>query len=152
MATKTVIIGVGNLLRKDDGIGPAVIETLMGSRVRKNDKQDEITLLDGGTDGLALLDIIKQYQKAIIIDAVDMGQAPGTVRAFTPQEAKINIKSDALTTHSFGLAELLSLCEQLEIKTKIQIIGIQPQDISFGEGLSPIIEQQIPAIIRRIYA
>jgi hydrogenase maturation protease len=136
-----IIIGVGNILRRDDGIGSIIIEEL------ENLKLENVDLLDGGTDGLALLDYLSNYSQAIIIDAVSMGTLPGTVKVFTPQEVSINIQSDALSTHGLGLAEVMKLMEPLEIKTNLTIIGIEPKDISFGEGLSVEIQAKIPEIL-----
>lgn len=136
----TIIIGVGNTLRRDDGIGPIIIKELEKLNLTNVD------LLDGGTDGLTLLDYLPNYSQAIIIDAVNMGLPPATVKVFTPEEVRVNIKSDALSTHGFGLAEVITLKEQLDIKTKLIIVGIEPVDISFGENLSAEIQAKIPEI------
>jgi len=140
----TLILGVGNTYRKDDGVGPAIIALL------QNNKRSGVDYLDGGVDGLALIDIISLYSKVIIIDAVDMKTPPGTVKLFSPSDVRLQIKSDALSTHGFGLAEVIKLIEQLDVKTLLQIIGIQPQDISFGEGLSEVIEKQVQRIIKLV--
>lgn len=144
MGNKTLILGVGNILRKDDGIGPKVIEVLRQRPLANVD------LMDGGIDGLALLDKITEYKKVILIDAVNMNTAVGTVKVFTPSDALINISSDALSTHGLGLAELIKLMQELEIKTQLQIIGVQPQDISFGEELTPEIASKIPEIVEKL--
>jgi hydrogenase maturation protease len=144
MKPKTIIIGVGNPFRGDDGIGSAIIKIL------RTENSQNFVLVDGGTDGLALLDQLAEYEKAIIIDAVQMLEIPGIVKSFTPAEAKIKIKSDVLSTHGFGLAEMLKLADELNIKTKITIIGIQPKNIDFGEGLSDEIKTQIPQILKLI--
>lgn len=141
-----LIVGVGNPLRNDDGIGPKIIALL---RKYENLACD---LLDGGTDALALLDIIPNYKKVLLIDAVNMREKPGVLRVFLPDEAKIKIKHDALSTHGFGIAEMLELMKQLEIKTKVLIIGIEPADINFGEKLSDEISAKIPDIIKTIEA
>lgn len=140
-AKDILIIGVGNPYRHDDGIGHEIIKIL------QNQPHPNVDLLDGGTDGLALIDEIAKYHRAIIIDAVNMSTSPGTVRVFTPDEAKIHIKSDTLSTHGFGLAEVIKLLQSLNISTKLTIIGIEPLDISFGEGLSSIVESKIPEIM-----
>jgi len=136
-----IIIGVGNIYRHDDGFGPAVIKMLQTKAIANYD------LLDGGTDGLALLDVIAKYEKAIIIDAVHMSAPPGTVKIFTPEEALIKIKSDVLSTHGFGIAEVIKLAEELNIKTEIVIVGIEPEDISFGEGLSKVVTAKLPEVV-----
>ncbi|MCP4051249.1 MAG: hydrogenase maturation protease [bacterium] len=129
--SKILVTGVGNPLRKDDGIGPEVVR-----RLKKTGLADNVDILDGGTDAFALIDIVKHYSKVIVIDAVNMQAEPGTIRVFRPDEARLTVKSDALSTHGFGLAEALTLIDKLEIKVNLIIIGIQPGDISFGEGLS----------------
>ncbi|MBN2689238.1 MAG: hydrogenase maturation protease [Gammaproteobacteria bacterium] len=138
----TIIIGVGNPMRSDDGIGVRVIE-----KYRANDSSAAI--INGGTDALNLIDSIKQYPKAIIIDAVRMNTEPGTIKVFSPKDAKI-IQNDSLSTHGLGLAEMLVFLKELDIKTKITIIGIEPEDISYGDVLSATIEQQIPTVINLI--
>lgn len=151
MISQTLILGVGNIYRGDDGIGPRVIEKLKSQLLSDTPVSDtNWDIIDGGIDGLALLDIIQQYSKAIIIDAVNMNEPPGTIKIFTPGEAKILIHSDALSTHGFGLAEVLALSQQLDIKTKIQIIGIQPQNIEWSETLTPKIASKIDDVIEWI--
>jgi len=144
VVSDTLVLGVGNTLRRDDGVGPAVIKLL------QQENLPNVDLLDGGIDGLGLIDVINQYQRAIIIDAVDMRLTPGSVKLFTASDAKINIKNDALSTHGFGLAEVIGLLEQLGCDTEIKIIGVQPQDISFGEGLTEVVETKIPGVIELV--
>jgi hydrogenase maturation protease len=136
----TLVLGVGNSMRRDDGVGAVIVELL------RQDSQVGVDYLNGGVDGLALLDIIQQYKRVIVIDAVDMQAKPGSVRIFSPQEATIKIKHDALSTHGFGLAEVINLLVQLEIKVDLHIVGVQPQDISFGEGLTELVKGQIEKI------
>ena len=144
MKNEILVLGVGNSWRRDDGVGPAVIELLCKNPVRG------VKYLVGGIDGLALIDIMQQYKKVIIIDAVDMNVEPGSIKIFDPCEAKINIKSDALSTHGFGLAEVLKLIEHLGIQVSISIAGIQPQDISFGEGLSAPLKESLSKVVKLI--
>ena len=139
--TPLLVAGVGNPYRRDDGIGIEIINIL------QKENNPGLVLFDGGTDGFSLFDQLVLYKCAIIVDAVLMGEHPGVVKIFTPKEAKIKIKSDALSTHGFGLAEVLKLTEEFAIETEIKIIGIQPEDISFGNGLSKVVECQIPKIL-----
>ena len=140
-----LIIGVGNPFRGDDGIGPFVIATLM------QQKCDGVTLVDGGTDAMQLIEEIKDHLgPVIIIDAVDMKREPGTIEVFKPGDAKINLAGDAMSTHGFGLAEMLKLLETLEIKADITICGMQPADISFQEGFSEPVEAKIEELIETI--
>lgn len=144
MKKKVLVLGVGNTLRRDDGVGPSVIQIL------KQEKDLLVDLKDGGTDGLSVIEYLKPYQKAIVIDAVEMGAEPGAVKLFTPEEAIINIKSESLSTHGFGLGEAIKLMQGLGIKTELKIIGVQPQDISFGEGLTEKIKNGLAEIVKLV--
>jgi len=137
---KTLILGVGNTLRQDDGIGPIVINQL------KEENLNNVDLIDGGTDGLTLFEYIKKYQNAIIIDAVEMGHEPGEIKLFTPAEVKLNVVSDTLSTHGFGLKEIIELMQSLEVKTNLKIIGIQPKSIDYGEGLTSEISTKVEKV------
>jgi hydrogenase maturation protease len=147
---KQLIIGVGNPLRCDDGIGPHIIKLLLQQKATSLSNH-HVDLIDGGTDSFALLDIINQYPTVIIVDAVNMGAEPGTIKVFTPAEAKIKISNDALSTHGFGLAEMLKLMDELGIKTQVTIIGIQPQTITFGNTLSDKVNDKTNAILALIH-
>jgi hydrogenase maturation protease len=141
MIPKILIAGVGSPYRHDDGIGIKIIKIL------KEQNNPNFTLFDGGTDGFSLIDKLQEHEQAIIIDAVAMNADPGAVRVFSPNEAKLHVQNDALSTHGFGLAEMLNLVEELEIKTDIKVIGIQSKDISLGEGLSDVVSSQIPRVL-----
>jgi len=143
MSKGTIIIGVGNILRQDDGIGPRIVEHLDSI-----DLNGKATLVDGGVDALALIDYIKDYRNAIIIDAVNMGLDPGEIRVFTPDEAVLNTRWDSLSTHGFGLAEVLNLVRELGVETNLKIVGVQPKETAFGEYLSKEVSKQIDGIIR----
>lgn len=143
MTNKNIlIIGVGNPFRGDDGIGPQIIKQL-----HDNGGLDNTELMDGGTDGLALLDYIKEHEKVIIVDAVSMGCVPGTVKVFTPEEVIMNTSSEALSTHGFGLAEVINLMEKLEIKTELKIVGIEPKNVIFSDTMSDEVEGAIGNVI-----
>ena len=80
---RLAVIGVGNPLVADEGVGIAVIEEL-----GKRDLPDSVELVDAGSAGMSLLHIIKDYDAVIIIDAADFGGEPGEVRTFTPDEVR----------------------------------------------------------------
>ncbi len=147
---ETLILGVGNPLRRDDGIGPEVIRLLEENRDSYNLSSDT-DLVDGGTDGLGLIEYLKDYKKVIIVDAVEMRLPVGTIKVFTPDEALINIGTDSLSTHGFGIAEVLKLAKELDINPELIIIGIQPGGVSYGEGLSEILSGKLAEVAEAAY-
>ncbi len=146
MSENTILVlGVGNPFRHDDGIGPAVI-----ARLQADQNLSGVDLLDGGTDGLTLMDYMQGYERVLIVDAVNMGVTPGEIKLFSPQDATLSVTSDALSTHGFGLAEVIALMDKLDMRVNMQILGIQAKDVSFGEGLSPELETKIDHVLELI--
>lgn len=140
--SRSLILGVGNPLRRDDGVGVEIIR-----RLTKNFSGGRLSvstdLMDGGTDGLALLEYIKGYKKVILIDAVEMKIDPGTIKIFTPEEAILHISTDSLSTHGFGIAEFIRFAQELNILPECTIIGIQPENVGYGEGFSLSVQSSI---------
>jgi len=139
---KILVVGVGNSWRGDDGIGPKIVGWLK-ENVEGNDYLIE-------SDLFSLLDIFEKYQHIVIIDAVNMGEQPGVVKSFTPAEVKLGIKTSASSTHGFGLADIIKLAESLQLKTSLQIIGIQVGDVAFGNALSSQLQNSWEHIVERV--
>jgi hydrogenase maturation protease len=141
-----LILGLGNPLLGDEGIGVRVVEELQGLEL-----PDGVTVVEGGTAGLGLIGLMEGYQKVIIVDAADMGHPPGCVVRFTPLEAQLKTVEAPLSLHQIGLGEALTLAEALEVAPAERIIiGVQPRQVEMGAGLSPEVERAIPKIIRTI--
>jgi hydrogenase maturation protease len=94
-------------------------------------------LVEREPDMFALLDELQEYSKAVIVDAVEMGAAPGSLRIFTAGELESARIREISSTHGFGLRELVELAGELDVRTEILVAGIQVRDVSFGEELSP---------------
>lgn len=144
----TLVLALGNPLRGDDGVGAAVLGYLESGVLPPG-----VTLLDGGTPGLETALIIRDYRQVIIIDAADMGAAPGTWRQFSPSHGRLLEDTQALrgTLHRAGLAEALALAEALGIlPPEIVIYGVQPEIIGWEPGLSDSVRAVVPQIGRKI--
>jgi hydrogenase maturation protease len=141
-----LILGLGNLLLGDEGVGVRVAEELKGLEL-----PDGVAVVEGGTGGLGLIGLMEGYQKVIIVDAADMGHPPGRVVRFTPLEAQLKTAEAPLSLHQVGLGEVLALAQALEVApAELVIIGIQPSRLEGGAGLSPEVEGAIPQIINII--
>jgi hydrogenase maturation protease len=143
---RVLILGLGNPLLGDEGIGVRVVEELKGREL-----PDGVAVIEGGTAGLGLIGLMEGYQQVIIVDAADMGYPPGRVVRFTPSEAQFKTAEAPLSLHQIGLGEVLALAKALEVApAELVIIGIQPSQMEGGAGLSPEVERAIPQIIRII--
>jgi hydrogenase maturation protease len=138
----TVILGLGNALRGDDGIGPAVIEWL--------DRQGlppGIETIDGGTSGLDIVSILLGRERAIIVDAANVGLAAGRWVRFTPEEAQLQDNATTLSLHSAGLAEALALGAALNVlPPTIIIYGVQPQNLDWSSQLSTEVQAAVTEV------
>ena len=141
----TLILGLGNSLRGDDGAGPAVIAALSQMEL-----PPQVELLDGGTPGLETVLLLQGYERVIIIDAADMGLAPGEWRRFTPDTAEIKSSENKLTgtLHAAGLAEALVLAAALDVlPERLLIFGIQPDRLIGLMDLSEPLKAALPHLI-----
>jgi hydrogenase maturation protease len=145
---KTIVLGVGNPILQDDGVGFHVIEAL-----RKKHLNDQgITIDTACTGGLNLLDLIRGYEKVILVDAINQDQgAPGEVKQFTVRDAT-SLHSG--NPHDVSLAEALTLAKNLgetSLPKEIILIGIVVRRThDFGEKLSTEVQRAVPAAVRMI--
>jgi hydrogenase maturation protease len=142
----TLVIGIGNPLRGDDGLGSRALEMLA-----REDIPEGVELMELGTPGWGLVTTLQDRQRVVIIDAVRMGQKPGAWRRFSPQEVRFITQDETLSMHEPGLAESLELAQALDwLPDEIIIYGVEPTSTGFGSGLSPEVEGAIPTLITNI--
>ncbi len=138
---KIAVIGIGNPLRSDDGLGIVLLEKLIEN---KNDFSKDIDFLDGGTGGFNLLHDLSKYEKVLILDAVDMGKKAGESLFFNINELKSKKIDINISTHETDFLKIVALSEKLDEKpSEIFIFGIQPKDLSYNRGLSKEINNKI---------
>lgn len=148
--TKSLILGLGNPFRGDDGIGTAVIDAL-----KEKDQPPGVVVLDGGTPGLETVLIWQGYERVIIVDAADMGMKPGSWKRFLTGEAVFPVKESGMqgTLHGAGLAEALALAEALDIlPPKLVFYGVQPAFTGWSAGLTEAVDAAVPALCDAIVA
>src|SRR5512143_1198490 len=138
-----MVLGVGNILLRDEGVGVRVIERLKASY----SFPPEVELMDGGTAGLDLMPFMEGFQHVIIVDTVKTSEPPGSIFRFTPDD--INIKVPYKTSlHQIGMVEVFAIAEALGKKLNAVIIGIQPEDMSdWGLELTKTIQDKVPELI-----
>jgi hydrogenase 3 maturation protease len=130
-ANKIAILGIGNDLRSDDGLGPYIIEKLS-----VDDSRVMIENVGSVPEGFARPLAEFGADRVIMIDAADMRKPPGYIELIT----KDRIGGINISTHSMPLSFLMMYLEQ-ETGGKTILIGIQPKSIQFGEGLTPEIQE-----------
>jgi hydrogenase maturation protease len=138
------IIGVGNPLRKDDGIGLFLL-----SHIKKESHYfpKTVSFVDGGTGGMNLLHIFSRFELIILLDAVDFKGQPGETRFFSIDDIQSQKQVSTVSTHNADLFQIIRLGQELEeCSKKIFVFGVQPSDISFGDGLTEPLKSHIDDI------
>lgn len=137
---KTLVLGVGNLLMGDEGVGVAAIR-----RLEANGFEEVAELVDGGTSGFHLLGLFRDRQRLILIDAATDGKPAGTVSLIHPRYA-----SDfppTLTAHDIGLKDLLESAALLGDLPAVDLITISIDDLSLMTmELSPAVSAALPSV------
>ena len=139
LQTPVVVLGLGNPLMADEGIGVYLVERLN----RVADRYPNADFIDAGTGGMSVLHWIEGRRKAILIDCAFMGAEPGTIRRFTPDEVRSTKVLVHQSLHEADLLHILTLAEQLgQCPEKVVIFGIEPETVEPGQELSgPLLEK-----------
>ena len=145
LSNKIAVIGLGNTLRRDDGIGIIILESLLNSGRREG-----VDYLNFGIASFDLIYKLQEYDTVLIIDGIDAGLKPGELKIFELKDIAYVSKEAAVSTHEFDLKSLFELYKRFELKSKIYVAGIQVQDTSYGEGLALPLKDRLEYILREI--
>lgn len=147
-APDTLIIGLGNPLRGDDGVGITVARALAERMLPAG-----VEVVDGGTQGLGLVNVMEGRRRVILVDAADVGQAPGKFIRFSLDEARLRGDDQPLSVHAAGVREALLLAQALgTLPDQVIIFGVQPANVDWDDALSPEIEAALPALVEAVRA
>lgn len=143
---KIVILGLGNILLSDEGVGVKVVQDLM-----KNYQFPEtVEIVDGGVGAFSLLPYIESAKKLLVIDAILGGKPPGTIYKFKNEEIPIQIM-DRLSVHEVSFSDILNFAKLREsYPEELVIIGIEPQSLSLGLELSEIIKENYKNLLNEV--
>ncbi len=139
------ILGTGNLLLKDEGIGVHVIQ-----RMEKLDLPENVKLVDGGTAGINMPHLIEGADKLIVIDCVDAEDEPGAIFRFTPGDVDMPQRDTTMSIHDITLLEALEFAKKDGKGPETIIIGVQPKEIDWGMELTPQVEKVVPDVIEAV--
>jgi hydrogenase maturation protease len=133
--SRTLVVGLGNTWRGDDGAGPAAarrLEGLVPAHVR-------VLVHEGEPTGL--IDVWDPCDEVVVIDAIRSGAVPGTVRRLEPLSHPIPAELSRGSTHVLGLSEVIELARALDrLPRRLFFYGIEGEDFTAGSGLAPAVE------------
>ena len=146
MNKSKLVIGIGNILLKDEGVGVRCIEYLRNSELIEG-----IKLVDGATLGFDLLEEMKGFEKVVIVDAVDMGKEPGHIAGFDAEQILSLSSGKKFSLHEIGLVDVIQVGKRIGYNfSKVRIVGIQPGEVSWSDSLSETVTKKLPALAERV--
>jgi hydrogenase maturation protease len=143
---RVLVLGIGNILLKDEGGGVRLIEALEQAFAIPGG----VELLDGGTAGIELLDHISKRELLVIVDAMRNGHPPGTVYRIEGEDVPAAFMTN-ISPHQLGISNLLATAQLNDsMPERIVLFGIEPEDISTGLGLSEPVEKGLEKLIGEV--
>ncbi len=144
---RLLVLGLGNPLLGDDGIGAAVVARLESKRLPAR-----VELRAAGTSAIDVLSELERYERVVVIDAVQSGAVkPGHVVEFELESAAIKARSPSLSAHEVELGGLLSLAAALGLRMPpVHVIGFGAGSVGVGRGLTPAAEAALDDIVARV--
>jgi hydrogenase maturation protease len=141
-AYKTLVLGVGNTLMGDEGVGVHVIERLLAGYV----VPEEVQVLDGGVLGMDLLYYLEGIENLLLVDAVETHSEPGTIIRLENDEVPAFL-SMKISPHQVGVPDMLAAAKFKDLYPKRLVLwGIQPEILDMGLELSPLIESKVDVL------
>lgn len=136
-----LILGIGNLLWADEGFGVRAVEELH----RRHAFPANVRLMDGGTQGIYLVQHIRNADILVVFDAVDYGLPPGTLKRVEGEEVPKFLGAKKISLHQTGFQEVLAMAEMMgDYPKHLLLIGVQPVELEdYGGSLRPEVKAQI---------
>lgn len=140
---KVMVLGLGNLLMGDDGIGVHIANEL-----RKHPLPEGVEVIDAGTGGISCLSIIEDADILILIDAVDIGTAPGEMVELPAEEVMKSERASPISLHEFGVADMLAFAEMVRTRPmRTMFIGIQIASLKPADEPSHVLKERMDAYV-----
>jgi hydrogenase maturation protease len=146
-AKATLVLGIGNTLLSDEGVGVRAMQAL----AQRIGEREDVSFLDGGTLSFTLAGPIAEHGRLIVIDAAELNAAPGTVAAFEGEQMDAFLNSNRKrSVHEVGLMDLLGIAT-LEglLPAQRALIAVQPQAVDWGEALTPAVDAALETVVAR---
>jgi hydrogenase maturation protease len=145
---RTVVLGIGNIILSDEGVGVRAAEALQAAFELPAD----VEVIDGGTAGMELLGPLTGVDLLVVLDAIKAGREPGTVVTLVGTEVPVFFRS-RLSPHQISICDVLAGLEfSGDAPRDLVLIGCEPESLALGLELTPPIAAQVPEMVRRAVA
>lgn len=142
---KLLVLGVGNILMMDEGIGVHAVHELL--KEKEIWPEEELDIIDGGTFTQDIFYLFVEYEKILVLDIVKGGSRPGTIYRLTEDNLRQNQKQ-TLSLHDIDLLDSLSMAELASgRKPELHVLGIEPEKINWDMKLTPTLDALFPQYV-----
>ncbi len=146
---RQVVLGLGNSILRDEGVG---IHAMQALKTQIGQTSAELEFVDGGVLGMNLLPLVEECRYLLLLDAINADLPPGTVIEMD-REAIPLLAGVKLSEHQLTFQEVLGLARLRDtLPPYVHLIGIQPQDMSVGLELTPVVAHKLPEVLDRASA
>jgi hydrogenase maturation protease len=147
--TETLVLGLGNILLGDEGVGVRVVERLL----EQYDFPEGVRVMDGGTLGLDLLPYVEDASRLLVVDAVQARKPPGTLVRMAGDEIPVFLDASKVSPHQEGLQDLLAVAVlKGHLPGEVVFWGVQVESLGVGLDLSEAVAGQVDALAGRVLA
>jgi hydrogenase maturation protease len=144
--SQLLILGLGNVICQDDGLGIVAIERLL----ERYEPPPGVEILDGGTMGLSLLTWATETETLLMVDAIRTGEAPGTLVRMEGDEVAPAVR-DRLSVHQIGVADLLDGMRLIDrYPPRLLLLGIVPESMELSTERTPAVERALPRLVEAV--
>jgi hydrogenase maturation protease len=144
MTEGILVLGLGNPVMTDDGVGLAALERLRASY----DLAPWVELADGGTWGMRLLPMIEDHDSVLFLDAISTGAAPGTLVRLEGDGIPRGLGTGKISPHQVDLQDVLAAASlRGRLPRRMVALGLQPERVEMGVGLTPVVEAALEALV-----
>jgi hydrogenase maturation protease len=142
-----VVLGIGNVLWADEGFGVRAVEALH----QRWQMPAHVSLVDGGTQGLALLPLVESAERLIVLDALDFGLPPGTLHQVEGEDVPATLQARKMSLHQTGFNDVLAHAKlKDQYPREIVLIGVQPVELDdYGGSLRPQVKARLDEAVAR---
>ncbi len=146
-APRVMILCVGNLLMSDEGFGVHAAR-----RLERESWPPNVRVVEGGTDGFRLMNVIRDCDRLIVVDTIKGGGAPGSIYRFARDDAPKGRLPQMTSAHQVGILEVLELSELIGDVPETVFIGIEPESLAMSMELTPLVAGKMERVVELVRA
>ena len=143
----TVVLCIGNVLLSDEGVGVHAAGMLFEQGLPA-----DVTLVEGGTDGFKLLNVIVEAGRIIVVDCIKGGAEPGSLYRFDIEDAPTSFAGVKTSVHQIGILEVIHMSELISGRTpRTTFLGCEPASLAMSMELSPTVAAKLPRLVELVF-